>query len=96
MSNIYISRNTSFDQEKITNLFRKYYLNNSFIKILDDSLPRISDVQNTNNCHIGIKVLPQNKNLLISSVIDNLVKGAAGQAIQNMNLLFNFEENLGL
>jgi N-acetyl-gamma-glutamyl-phosphate reductase len=96
MSNIYISRNTSFDQEKITNLFRKYYLNNSFIKILDDSLPRISDVQNTNNCHIGIKVLPQNKNLLISSVIDNLVKGAAGQAIQNMNLLFDFEENLGL
>ena len=71
-------------------------LESNFVKILDNRLPEIKEVQNTNYCYIGVKVLPNNKSLLISCVIDNLLKGAASQAIQNMNLLFGLEENLGL
>tara|TARA_Y100001970_G_scaffold146576_1_gene179985 strand:- start:3717 stop:4730 length:1014 start_codon:yes stop_codon:yes gene_type:complete len=96
MSNIYISKNTSFDLKKIYELFDNYYSNSKFVKIFKNSLPKINQVQNSNYCHIGIKILPNNKTLLISSVIDNLGKGAATQAVQNMNLLFNFDEGLGL
>ena len=54
------------------------------------------NVLNTNNCEISIcKTRHQNK-LVIFSAIDNLVKGASGQAIQNMNLAYNFKEHLGL
>ena len=96
MSNIYISRNTTFNEKNIINEFKEYYSKSSFVKILDNRLPEIKEVQNTNYCYIGVKVLPNNKSLLISCVIDNLLKGAASQAIQNMNLLFGLEENLGL
>ena len=96
MSNIYILRNTTFNEKNIINEFKKYYSKSNFVKILDNRLPEIKEVQNTNYCYIGIKVLPNNKSLLISCVIDNLLKGAASQAIQNMNLLFGLEENLGL
>jgi N-acetyl-gamma-glutamyl-phosphate reductase len=96
MSNVYIRKNTSFDYEKTLNIFKKYYADSCFVKIVRDGLPKISDVQNTNFCILGIKVLPDKRTLLISSVIDNLTKGAAGQAVQNMNLLFGLNEELGL
>lgn len=96
MSNIYISRKAPFNHKQILKSFKDYYLDSNFVKVLETGLPKINDVQNTNMCQIGIKVMPQNRILLISSVIDNLTKGASGQAVQNMNLLFNLEENLGL
>ena len=96
MSNIYISSKKPFNQQQILKSYNDYYSGSDFVKVLQTGLPKISSVQNTNICQIGIKVLPQNKTLLISSVIDNLTKGASGQAVQNMNLLFNLEEDLGL
>jgi N-acetyl-gamma-glutamyl-phosphate reductase len=54
------------------------------------------NVLNTNNCEISVCKTRHKNRIVIFSAIDNLVKGASGQAIQNMNLLFNFEENLGL
>ena len=59
-------------------------------------MPSLQNVQNTNICEIGIKILPDKKTLLITSVIDNLIKGAAGQAVQNMNIAYGFDSNLGL
>ena len=96
MSNIYISSKKPFNQQQILKSYNDYYSGSDFVKVLQTGLPKISAVQNTNICQIGIKVLPQDKTLLISSVIDNLTKGASGQAVQNMNLLFNLEEDLGL
>ena len=55
-----------------------------------------NDVINTNNCHIAICKTKYKNRVIILSVIDNLIKGGAGQAIQNMNLKFNFQKDRGL
>jgi N-acetyl-gamma-glutamylphosphate reductase len=58
--------------------------------------PDTLDVRGTNFCDIGWAVDPGSGRLILMSAIDNLVKGAAGQAVQNMNLMFGFEESAGL
>ena len=68
-----------------------------FIKLLKINTPMGSgNVLNTNNCEISICKTRYKNKIVIFSAIDNLVKGASGQAIQNMNLLYGFKENLGL
>ena len=75
----------------------KYYKKSKFIKILKLNSPLGSgNVLNTNNCEISICETRIKNKLIIFSSIDNLIKGASGQAIQNMNILFNFPETLGL
>ena len=58
--------------------------------------PSTKDVYGSNYCHIGAKVDNRTHTVVVTSVIDNLVKGAAGQAIQNMNLMFDIPETRGL
>ena len=75
----------------------KYYKNNRFIKILKlNSELGSGNVLNTNNCEISICHTRIKNKVVIFSAIDNLIKGASGQAIQNMNLIYKFPENLGL
>ena len=71
--------------------FRWKYLRKSLNKDLGTE-----NVINTNFCEISICRLKEKRKILILSAIDNLVKGAAGQAVQNMNILYGFKENLGL
>ena len=75
----------------------KYYKGNNFVRILKlNSNLGSGNVLNTNNCEISIcKTRTKNK-IVILSAIDNLVKGASGQAIQNMNLLYKLPEYIGL
>lgn len=79
---------------EIKKLYTAKYQQEPFVRIVD-GFPDIYDVINTNQCHISM-TLTKNKKLVIVSVLDNLVKGASGQAVQNMNLLFGFEETAGL
>ena len=73
------------------------YKHNKFIKILKlNSQLGSGNVLNTNNCEISICDTRFKNKIVILSAIDNLIKGASGQAIQNMNLLFNFPEQLAL
>ena len=75
----------------------KFYKNSKFVKILKINTPIGSgNVINTNNCEISICETRIKDKLVILTAIDNLVKGASGQAIQNMNLLYKFPEDLGL
>ena len=75
----------------------KYYDNETFIQINDlGEMPKISDVIGSNLCRIGILQHNKKNHVIITSVIDNLLKGASGQAIQNMNLMFDMPEELGL
>ena len=60
------------------------------------SQPETKNVANTNFCDIGLAVSPDKKMVVITSAIDNLVKGAAGQAVQNMNIMYGFNEVEGL
>ena len=74
-------------------MFSRYYVNSKFVFISDKNID-LKQVINTNKC---LLYLEKNGNkLMIISVIDNLIKGASGQAVQNMNLIFGFEENEGL
>ena len=59
-------------------------------------MPKISDVVGSNLCRIGILQHNKKNHVIITSVIDNLLKGASGQAIQNMNCIYNFPEHMGL
>ena len=75
----------------------KFYKNSRFIKILKlNSHLGSGNVLNTNNCEISICETRFKNKYIIFSAIDNLVKGASGQAIQNMNHMFNYKEHLGL
>jgi len=79
--------------EDAQQLYVKYYSDAKFTHLSDDEV-HLKQVVNTNNCLLHLKKF-KNK-LLITSVIDNLLKGASGQAIHNMNLIFGFDEDLGL
>ena len=77
--------------------FDKAYQNEDFVKILpEDFYPETRSVKSSNYCQIAIQYVEHSNKLVVMSVIDNLVKGAAGQAIQNMNLMFGIKENTGL
>lgn len=81
--------------KNLISLYKKFYKNEPFIRIKDEGqFPRIKDVAGTNFCDIGIK--DNGDNVIIIAAIDNLIKGAAGEAIQNMNIMYKFPETLGL
>ena len=76
-------------------LYKKFYKKEPFVRIKAEGfMPRIKDVTNTNFCDIGIK--DSGDNIIVVSVIDNLLKGASGQAVQNMNIMYGFPESAGL
>lgn len=84
-------------QEDIYSLYREYYAKEVFVKVLkDNKVPLLASVRGSNYCHIGGISLDDEDQLVVISAIDNLVKGASGQAIQNMNIMFGFDETEGL
>ena len=80
---------------QIKTIYEDYYKNESFVKIVD-KIPDLHDVQNNNFCYLGGFEVDENNQLVVISVIDNLLKGASGQAVQNMNLMFGFDDKEGL
>ncbi len=82
-------------QSDVLQRFRTFYRDAPFVRVKSD-VPQIAAVTRTNYCDIGISVQARTNQLIILSVIDNLVKGAAGQAVQNMNIMFGLPEQLGL
>ena len=78
-------------------IWRKYYGGKPFVKLLaSGSFPDTAHVSGTNRCDISAVYDPRTKNLVICSAIDNIVKGASGQAVQIMNLMLGFDETAGL
>ena len=88
--------NKKLDSNKIKKICQKYYKNEPFIKIMEGKIPELHDVQNTNYCCIGGFEIDNSSQLVVVSTIDNLIKGASGQAVQNMNIMFGFDEKEGL
>ena len=82
-------------KETIKNIYRDFYADKPFVKIVDDP-PHTKHVQGSNYTHIYTTVDARTGKLIVLSVIDNLGKGAAGQAIQNMNLMLGLPENTGI
>lgn len=81
---------------EVSAAFQKYYSDKPFVRVSDTAIPEMKNVNYTNFIDIGFRIYRENNQLLIFSAIDNLVKGAAGQAVQNMNLMFGFDETEGL
>jgi N-acetyl-gamma-glutamyl-phosphate reductase len=93
LSTIYM--NASSGSKEIKKALRKFYKDSAFVHVLDSGFPTIKDVRATNRCIIGAADTKPGR-VVIVSVIDNLVKGASGQALQNMNIMFGIDETLGL
>jgi N-acetyl-gamma-glutamyl-phosphate reductase len=92
LASIYVDLTKDINAQE---LFENHYQDNRFVHILPAGIyPQTKSVKGTNNCHIGIQ--KSNNKLIIMAVIDNVGKGASGQAIQNMNLMFRLDEGLGL
>ncbi len=96
-STIYVKTDKEYTTSELLQKLKDFYKNSHFIRIYDEGqFPNISYIRGSNFCDIGIKSIPEKKSAVIVSVIDNLVKGAAGQAVQNMNIMMDLPETTGL
>lgn len=76
-------------------MYREFYHNKPFVRICEQA-PSLKDVRGSNYCNIYVDYDERTGNVIVISAIDNLVKGAAGLAVQNMNVMFGFDETAGL
>ncbi|MDD3225395.1 MAG: N-acetyl-gamma-glutamyl-phosphate reductase [Clostridium sp.] len=83
------------DESLLLNLYKDFYRNEHFVRIIDD-LPETGFVKGSNFCDISLRVDKRTGKVIVFSAIDNLVKGAAGQAIQNMNIMFRIDETTAI
>ena len=91
MANVYTSYSGTLEQAKA--LYDDFYKNSPFVFVSDSPID-VKQVVNTNKCFLHLEV--HNGQLLVTSIIDNLLKGASGQAVQNMNLMMGWQEDTGL
>lgn len=97
LETIYVRLSTRLTPAKVADIYSKFYKTEPFVRVLEDGQqPEIRNVVRTNFCDIAPKVSEDGKMLVVTSAIDNLVKGAAGQAVQNMNIMYGFVETEGL
>ena len=93
LSTVYCQPKQQLSNDELSQLYRDYYAGEPFVQICKDA-PAVKDVAGTNYCHIFPASV---KGRIVGfSAIDNLVKGASGQAVQNMNIIFGIEETMGL
>lgn len=94
---LYAPLSKRLSDSRLRALYRKHYEKEPFIRLLPEgSWPSMKSVAGTNQCEIGLASNPKTESAIVVAAIDNLGKGAAGQAVQNMNLLFGLPETLGL
>jgi N-acetyl-gamma-glutamyl-phosphate reductase len=93
LSSVYCQPKKAVTNEQLMSLYKDFYKGERFVQICKQS-PAVKDVAKTNYCHLYPAFVKGR--IVVFSAIDNLVKGAAGQAIQNMNIMFSLEESMGL
>jgi N-acetyl-gamma-glutamyl-phosphate reductase len=94
---IYAETTKPVSSERLASWYRTVYRNEPFVRVLEPGeSPQTKAVWGSNYCDIGFVADPETNRVVLMAAIDNLVKGAAGQAIQNMNLMCGFPETLGL
>jgi len=92
---IHAQLKNGINEQNVVEAYKTSYDSKSFVRFINEAVPEMKDVAYTNFCDIGFKI-NENGSLVVLSTIDNLVKGAAGQAIQNMNLMFGLQQEIGL
>ncbi|MFW6236786.1 MAG: N-acetyl-gamma-glutamyl-phosphate reductase [Desulfosudaceae bacterium] len=97
LATIYADLKKPVSEADIREVLAGFYRDRPFIRVYPaDAFPETRFVRGGNECHIGVRVVAGGSRLILVSAIDNLVKGAAGQAVQNMNLMFGIDETVGL
>jgi N-acetyl-gamma-glutamyl-phosphate reductase len=97
LSTIYATLKKDISTPDLIDMYYEFYRDEYFVRVYPEgAYPNISSVKGTNLCDIGLTVDKRSKRVVIVSAIDNLIKGAAGQAIQNMNILVGMKERTGL
>lgn len=95
-TSIYAPLSRPVTDDEVVDAYMTAYGREPFVRFSRTTIPEIKHVAYTNYIDIGFRLYPKNNQIIVLSAIDNLVKGAAGQAIQNMNLMFDFDETEGL
>jgi N-acetyl-gamma-glutamyl-phosphate reductase len=95
LSTIYVRVPPGTTEERLGDVYQQAYGDEMFVRLTGSALPEIKHVARTNFCDIGWRVDPSGRAILVSA-IDNLLKGASGQAVQNMNVMLNLDERAGL
>jgi N-acetyl-gamma-glutamyl-phosphate reductase len=97
LTTLYIHLNKRVKTEDVLNTFQEYYRGEPFIRIYPKGkVPNTKDVRGSNYCDIGVNVSESDSRAVIITAIDNLVKGASGEAVQNMNIMLGYPETMGL
>jgi N-acetyl-gamma-glutamyl-phosphate reductase len=97
LTTIYVKVNKKMNAEDVVKVFQEHYQTEPFIRIYPKgSLPNTKDVRGSNYCDIGVNVNESDSRAVIVTAIDNLVKGASGEAVQNMNIMLGYPETMGL
>jgi N-acetyl-gamma-glutamyl-phosphate reductase len=97
LSTMYVRLKEAGDAQQIETLYKKFYAESPWVRVFPaGKLPQIQYSVRSNYCDVGFTLSPDGKRLVIVSCLDNLIKGAAGQAVQNMNVMFGFHEKEGL
>ncbi|MFC2138067.1 N-acetyl-gamma-glutamyl-phosphate reductase [Bacteroidota bacterium] len=95
LTTIYVKPNHRISQQKVNETLEAYYSQHPFVNIVN-KLPGVKDVRGSNYCNIYADADENRKMIILVSVIDNLIKGASGQAVQNMNIMFDLDQETGL
>jgi len=97
LSTIYAQLKKEITLPELHSIYSEFYAGEKFVRICPKGVyPNISSVCGSNYCDIGLAVDSRTKRVIVMAAIDNLVKGAAGQAVQNMNIICGFQEDAGL
>lgn len=96
LSTIYVENKDNLTRQDIIDLYNKYYKDEYFVRFMEEGLPETKAVAGSNFIDIGFAVDELSGHIIVVSAIDNLIKGASGQAIQNMNIMFGLDEKKGL
>lgn len=97
LSTAYVNLTRHVSEDEVREIYERFYGHEPFVKLLPKGiLPQTRFVKGTNFVHLNAVLDERTKRLIIIAALDNLIKGAAGQAVQNMNLLFGFDESTGL
>jgi N-acetyl-gamma-glutamyl-phosphate reductase len=96
LSTIYVRFNVQQTRESVASVYRDFFANSPLVRFHEKTLPQIQNVVCTNYCDIGFQLSADGRRCVIVSCLDNLLKGASGQAVQNLNVLYGWDEAEGL
>jgi N-acetyl-gamma-glutamyl-phosphate reductase len=96
LSTLYLRLCAACTVESVEAVYRRAYAGSPSVRVFGAALPQIQHSLHTNHCDIGFQLSPDGRRMVVISCLDNLLKGAAGQAVQNMNVMFGWDEKEGL